>query len=649
MHTAWKIVGIVGALGVAAAVAIAIAIATIDPHTVVAPLQKRVKEATGRDLALAGINLKLSLLPTIVLTDVAIGNAPWGKAPQLAAAKRVEAQMALLPLLQRRFEVVRIVVTEPVVVLEANSRGQRNWEFDGNLAARAPPAGPGTGAASWMPQTFGVGEFAVNNGVLTYRDEATGKATTITIDSLAVHARDLRSAVDARFRGKVDDIALAFEGTIGPLDASQLQRGPYPLNLAGEIGGRKASLKTLLGIADGGYRLDDLDLAYGANEAKGELAVLTGGVRPRLTFRLAAAALSVAELPLPGGATAPAAPRSAADSRSPTFLFDSDPVRFAFLRAVDADGDLAIDRLTLPNGRHLDRVRARVALHDARLDVTSLQASLLGGSALVHLQIDGAREQQPAIKLKLDAKGLDLAALLEATGNPREVRGGKTDITLDVAMHGVSPRQWVSGVTGNATAIVGPAALVNTKAGPETAFNRLAEMVNPFRSIDATTELQCGVIRLPLVNGVARVERSIAMETKKVGVSVSGTLDFRSETLDLSVKPRAKQGVTVNLLQFASLVHVKGSFAAPTVGVDAKASAETAARLGAAYASGGLSILGESLFAGIAEHGAECDVARGREPAKGDANAKSGPPPRAAPAAPASEQRGKGFPWWPRR
>jgi hypothetical protein len=83
--------------------------------------------------------------------------------------------------------------------------------------------------------------------------------------------------------------------------------------------------------------------------------------------------------------------------------------------------------------------------------------------------------------------------------------------------------------------------------------------------------------------------------------------------------------------------------------VDARASAQTAARLGAAYASGGLSVLGESLFSGVVEKGAECDVARGREPAKGDASAKPAPPPRAAPAAPASEQRGKGFPWWPRR
>jgi len=331
------------------------------------------------------------------------------------------------------------------------------------------------------------------------------------------------------------------------------------------------------------------------------------------------------------------------------FVFADDPVSFAFLRAVDADGELAIDRLTLLNGRRLDKVHARVALRDARLDVPALQASVFGGSATVVLHIDGTREQRPAIKLRVDAKGLDLAALLEAAGSPRDVRGGKTDLTLDLALQGVSPRQWLSGASGSATAIVGPATVVNAKAGPETAFNRLTELINPFRAIDATTDLQCGVIRLPLVDGIARIDRSIAMESKKVGVSASGTVDFRNEKFDLAVTPRLKEGVTIKVLQLASLVRVRGPFAAPSVGVDAAGSVQTAARIGAAVASGGLSVLGETLMSGVTEKGAECDVARGREPAKGDANAEPAPPSRTAPAAPASERSGRSFPSWLRR
>ena len=121
------------------------------------------------------------------------------------------------------------------------------------------------------------------------------------------------------------------------------------------------------------------------------------------------------------------------------------------------------------------------------------------------------------------------------------------------------------------------------------------------------------MIRLPLANGIARVDRGIAMETKEVGVAASGTLDLRDETLDFALKPRLRAGIQVKLVQFADLVRFRGPFTAPTVVVDAKGTAETIARLGAAYATGGLSVLGESLLASGAG-GGECEAALGKTP-----------------------------------
>ena len=223
-------------------------------------------------------------------------------------------------------------------------------------------------------------------------------------------------------------------------------------------------------------------------------------------------------------------------------MFANDPVNVASLRSVDLDGELGIDQLTLKSGRRIDSVHARIVSHDGRADISPLEAQAFGGSARTHLVIDAAREGQTRITLRLDAKGLELAALLAAFGVPQDVRGGKTDITVDVAMQGDSPRQWASTVSGTATAIVGPATIVHSKGDAASAFSRLAEAVNPFRAIDAATELQCAVIRLPLANGIAHVDRGIAMETKKIGVAASGTLDLRDETLDFALKPQGKGG-----------------------------------------------------------------------------------------------------------
>ena len=97
-------------------IAAAIAVATVDLHTLIGPVQASIKSSTGRDLAINGaIDLKLSLEPKIVLADVTFSNAAGSKVADMVRAKRVDVQVALLPLLSRRFEVVELTLTDPVI------------------------------------------------------------------------------------------------------------------------------------------------------------------------------------------------------------------------------------------------------------------------------------------------------------------------------------------------------------------------------------------------------------------------------------------------------------------------------------------------------------------------------------------------------
>jgi uncharacterized protein involved in outer membrane biogenesis len=313
------------------------------------------------------------------------------------------------------------------------------------------------------------------------------------------------------------------------------------------------------------------------------------------------------------------------------FLFADIALPFEALRTNDANGEVTIGRLTLSGGRPLDRIRAEFTLREGKLDVPAFQVSALGGTVSGSLAIDASHGQSPAIALRVDGHGLDLAAILATAGVTREVRGGKTEVAIDVTMHGDSPRKWASGATGRVRATVGPATLVNTKLDLALPFDRLAQAVNPFRAVDPSTELRCAVIRLPLAGGVAQIDRAIAVETKQVDISASGTLDFRNETLDLSIRPRIRQGISVQIPQIADLVRFRGTFTAPAVAVDAVASAAAIARIGAAVGTGGLSLLGESMIASGGP--GACDVALGKASATTDSAAaapKRGIPPTGA-------------------
>ena len=629
MRIFWRTLAVLGGVVLLLLVAVAIAVHTVDVKEFIGPIQQRVKEATGRDLEVhGGIELKLGLEPKLVLDDVTLGNATWGKQPQMLTAKHIEAQIALLPLLRKRFEIVRFKLIEPTIALETDSGGKGNWEFPAfPAAAQGSTPAPSGGTLGGLA----VGDVAISDGAVTFRDGKTGDVTTIVIEDLSVHARDAQSPVSGRFRGRVNDTAVALEGDFGPLEQLLRQRWPYPVTVQGEVNGKKTSVGTQVTVQGNVVGLDDLKIGSGSSTMTGKMAVLTGGARPKLTFKLDAPTFSFADFTLPGKVDAA---KAVAHSK---YLFSEAPIAIAALKDTDAEGEIAIGTLALPDGRHLEQVHVQLTLVNGKLDVPVLQASAFGGTVLGRMQLDASRGPDAALTLHVEAKNLDLGALLAMAGVKRELHGGKTEVKADLSAHGASPRQWAGSANGSVIAVVGPATVVNPKGSTDVPLDRLLEAVNPFRGVDASTQLQCAVVRLPLKNGVASIDRSIAAETSKLGATASGTLDFRTETLDLSIKPQVRQGIPIAVPQVAELVRFHGPFTAPAVGIDATATAATVARLGAAVYTGGLSIIGESLLAQAAgDPGAPCQIALGRGTGAASKTATN-----AHPAATAAEGVGK--------
>jgi len=239
----------------------------------------------------------------------------------------------------------------------------------------------------------------------------------------------------------------------------------------------------------------------------------------------------------------------------------------------------------------------------------------LGGTLAARGVIRAGEGASSALDVHLEGRDLELRSVLTLAGARGDVSGGKTRVTIDAKATGASAHQWLASMDGNIAVLVGPAQL-RTPAGSATAtLDRIGEAVNPFRKAQGGTELKCAVVRLPVRDGVARVDRTIAMETSELGVSASGTIDFRNETLDLSLKPQVRQGIPINVTGLADIVRVRGSFEQPQIAVDPVKSAETIARIGAIVGTGGWSLLGETLLATKAASDSPCAIALGAKPA----------------------------------
>ncbi len=87
---------------------------------------EQVTRFTGRSFEVrGGIDSRLvSLYPAVVLKDVALGNASWGKQPHLVTVDRIELRFDVLKLLANEIKIKELVLIDPDILLETDVEGK---------------------------------------------------------------------------------------------------------------------------------------------------------------------------------------------------------------------------------------------------------------------------------------------------------------------------------------------------------------------------------------------------------------------------------------------------------------------------------------------------------------------------------------------
>jgi hypothetical protein len=177
------------------------------------------------------------------------------------------------------------------------------------------------------------------------------------------------------------------------------------------------------------------------------------------------------------------------------------------------------------------------------------------------------------------------------------VTGGPTNFTLDLTGRGNNLRALLGGVNGSVRASVGPAQLHHSTAALGTGLVRgLFNVVNPFRATDPDTSVTCLGLRTLVRDGLITLDRNLAIETLKFNVVVSGTINLRTEAIDLGATPVLAKGFRISTGSLTQLARVRGTLANPHIGADVPRAARGALSAGAAFATVGGSLLVESLW-----------------------------------------------------
>ncbi|MBW2428322.1 MAG: AsmA family protein, partial [Deltaproteobacteria bacterium] len=198
-------------------------------------IAKVVKYASGRELTIAGnIEFELGVMPTLIVEDVSFQNASWSSTPDLAKVKRVEVQVAVLPMIMGKFDFAHLVLVEPNVIAEFDRTGTSNFAFDTSTEQ--------TGVSEIPPPPLIFSDVLIEKGLFTYRDVQSDVEFSVRINRLAAKIPGFDKSLQLDFEGAFDDIPFALNGSFGPIWAWVAPGYTLPANLTVRAGGTTAKI-----------------------------------------------------------------------------------------------------------------------------------------------------------------------------------------------------------------------------------------------------------------------------------------------------------------------------------------------------------------------------------------------------------------------
>lgn len=613
------------ALPVALVVTAVAVIYNLDFDAYKGDIAAAVKDATGRELIIEGeLRPSFGLVPAISVGRLRLANAPWGSRPYMATIESFRAEIELLPILSGELRIKRVVLVGADILLETRSDGTGNWMMGAPGAAKPTPAEKG--GAGTIPT---VNLVSIEQSRLEYRDGRTGGSTLFKIDRLRVRADNADAPLEINFRGSFNDAPVTLDGMVGslarvlsgtdalPLDVTVIAGGATlalkgsiarPLDakgvriavsvegrdlaLLGALAGRPLPsigpyrLAAMVSDAGTGWALKDLAVSVGQSSLAGEATVDVTSRPPMVSARLTSPLLRLADFQDRGAPAKPGArPRAKGDGR----VFPADPLPFAALRAIDAKVTFRAARIEASKAVLRDVV-VDLLIDGGRLEIKPARLKFAGGTVAAEVIVESVG-QRPAVAIKLDALGLDLAVLLKDAGRPGLVTG-KVDFGGDVTGSGDSVRAIMARLDGNLRVTMKDGRLRDDLI--DMASADLLKLLSPFGSREKGIGINCLVGRYTIRRGRLRSLVTL-FDTTRASVQGKGSANLANETLDFSLVPHAKE---VSVMALLVPVKITGPFAAPSVYPDAEGIARGAVGVVTGVVTGTAGVIG-SVFGGI--------------------------------------------------
>jgi uncharacterized protein involved in outer membrane biogenesis len=562
-----------------------------------------VKNATGRNLSLGHISLKIGLIPVLRVEDVRLQNPPWASRPDLFRIRRMELELDLLPLLRRHVKVKRLLLVEPDIQVESDHSGVSNLDF--GLAWRGRNSKNSLWEKNKLPP-MSFGKVVLERARFCFKDPRSHTSFLVRLYGLEAAAKSFDGPVIMRFSGSCKGKPFVVQAVTGSLEELIKQERPWRVKATMQALGTqlwiKGSIKNVIrgmgfvlsfkvqgkstrevtklmnlsklpemgpfkvtGNVSGQptkiYRLSDLTVRARAGELLGSMEINVAGKRRNVYGVFSSQRLDLGPFF--------AAKETAPGKKKRVRVFPEEPFKVDFPESVDADLRIRAKQVVTPYGSMQD-VQVDASLREARLSLKTLKAAIGGGFLDSHLAC-GRKGKDFTIEGALNVQEIELKRILKDVG-ARGYIEGSLDGQMEFNTSGNSVAAMMAKLNGKSVVSMSSGRIKNRcfwLLGSDVGL-AVAALLGYSESEEDDTEIQCAVSGLQIKGGLALVT-ALVVDTPNTTICGTGHVDLRTEGLSLYLEPQPKKGLAGLTLSFNELARplmLRGTLADPSVSFD---------------------------------------------------------------------------------
>ena len=553
------------------------AASTVDPVQLTKLLSASVKTATGRDLKIAG-PVSLSFFPRISVSaeGLSLSNASWASDSDMLTLKRIDLNIKTLPLLSKRIEIGNVKLAGLELFLQKNGTGKANWDFSADASGEMSGTKNNTETSSVGDDLISMDSVSITDTQIQYQDPSNA-ISSYQIQRLSLADSGDKTTVSLNM--KLQEQALELSGKTGSFSRLfkqwNVSSTQFPVDLNLTMNGKSMMIQGE--VSKNRNSLPAINLTM--NSKAFDWPVL--GASPKQSSRAFSS-------------NQPAATAHQAQHPQPKYLFSDESIPFDVLSQAKGQIVINIGELGLPKRKPIDNLQASVKLNGNVIDIPNLRFQMDKGSADLQLKLSGLDVANPVLTAKGVTKDFTLENLLARLDPSSKVSGGSMKMAFDVKTSGSSLHQMASNSNGKIQLSINQARMGTNFLNDAGDFVvTLLDSMNPLRKKTSETVLECAVAYLPINNGQVTIAKSVGVETDRLNVALVGSINLKTEAINLTIDPQEKSGLTTGL-DLTGMVRMGGTLANPKAGINQAGVVNSAVSIGLGFLTGGASILAEN-------------------------------------------------------